>query len=102
MSEPPTSHAGPAPHRRAARIVATGPHGSPRLHQRLWPVDPKYTHTLFIPTGRHTVRLNWRNPLAVPIVALVVLLSPLLALWAGIVFVADKVDLVRRSRRAKE
>lgn len=92
----------PAPRTRSARITATGPREAPRLLRRVWPVDPRYTHTLFIPTGRRTVRLNWSNPLALPLVAMVVVLSPLLLVWAAFMFVADTVHRLRHRTSAKE
>lgn len=54
-------------------------------------------NTLFIATGRHEVRLNWRSPFAIPFVLLLVVLSPLLLPLAGIFWVMDKVAAWKRA-----
>lgn len=58
-------------------------------------------NTLFIPTGRHQVRLDWRHPLAIPFVVMIVVLSPLLLIVATLVWVADKVETIARTLKTK-
>ncbi len=58
-------------------------------------------NTLFIPTGRHQVRLDWRHPLAIPFVLTIVVLSPLLLIVAALVWVVDKVEPIYRARKTK-
>ena len=58
-------------------------------------------NTLFIPTGRHQVRLDWRHPLAIPFVLTIVVLSPLLLIVAALLWVIDKVQAIHGTRKAK-
>lgn len=53
-------------------------------------------HSLFVPTGRRSVRLDWRHPLAIPFVLSVMALSPLLLAWAGAVWGLRRVRLRRQ------
>lgn len=54
---------------------------------------------LFIATGRHQVRLNWRSPLAIPFVLSIVVLSPLLLLVAIYYRALDMAAVWQRARK---
>ncbi len=64
-----------------------------KLRRRWNDVVPRVSdiQSLFIATGRHEVRLNWRHPFAIPLVVILVLLSPLLLLAASFGWIMDKV-----------
>ena len=58
-------------------------------------------NTLFIPTGRHQVRLDWRHRLAIPFVVTIVVLSPLLLILAALAWIAEMVEVLLKARRTK-
>lgn len=75
-----------------------------RLRRRWNDIVPHTTEigSLFLATDRrHHVRLNWRNPFAIPFVLLVVVLSPLLLIVAVFQWIVDKVTAWRRVNEMK-
>lgn len=105
-SEPPHS-----PPNRSATLSATHPEVTPReltWRQRLrkeWRdrvPGVQDVNTLFIPTGRHRVRLDWRHRLAIPFVVMIVVLSPLLLISGTLVWMAGRVEAAIRRARAKQ
>lgn len=87
--------------RRAARLLQPARRAAAPWHARIWPLPNEHLHTLFIPTGRRTFRLNWRNPLALPLVLAAVVLSPALLLWALVVAAGDARERLRRGSSPK-
>jgi hypothetical protein len=81
---------------RRARLVAPAHREPLPVWRRVGLPSTETIQDLFIPTGRHSVRLNWHNPLAVPLVVLVVLASPLLLMWALVLAVAGRVARLRQ------
>lgn len=90
---------------QGARLVVMQPELTPWQKVRKWRHDrlPHATdiNTLFIATERHHVRLDWRHPLAIPFVTLLVVLSPLLLVVASVFWVLDKLEAWWRARANK-
>ena len=66
------------------------------MRLRLWRINATDVNDLFVPVGKREVRFNWRHPLAIPVVLAVIVLSPLLLLWAGYIWVLRRTSTFRQ------